>query len=244
MTYDWTCAAIDGKPFDRWGFVLTSQELPRAVPLTELRELPGGGYVDLTWRDDNGYPALSPVQAKLSLRHLDADPARVASDASALIAAVQGRIVHYRPWNRPEVEYRGVARATVDEDAARWCRLTVEIMCEPEALGAARSSTLSAGDNVLHVGGDRPARPVLSLTATAAGKVQAACPQTGSYVRTAADVAAGALVVFDMESMTATVGGAIAAVTPASTFFTLAPGAQGVTVSNASGSATWRERWS
>ena len=242
--FDWTRATIDGVPFDRWGFILTSQDIPRAVPLTELRELPGGGYVDLTWRDAAGYPALSPIQARLALRHRDDEPDRVAADVAALVAAVQGRRIAYRPWNRPNVEYVGVARATVEEDAGRWCRVSVEIMCEPEAYGAAHEAALAAGSNTLHVGGDRPSRPTLTLTASAAGQVQAAYSQTGQYVRTRDSVAAGAVVVFDMAAMTATVGGAHAAVTPASEFFSVAPGSAGIVVANASGDMVWRDRWS
>lgn len=118
----------------------------------------------------------------------------------------------------------------------------VDFTCyDPVAYGAARSC---AGTG-LEVLGTWPTLPVVRLTAAAASSVKVA-DEDGRYVLVERDLSAGDEVVMDFSAESVTVGGedASADVGVESLFFSLSPGAHGLTFSGCSAhEVEWTERW-
>ena len=161
---------------------------------------------------------------------------------AALLAVGGGELVV--PGD-PEMMYRDA----VCTGCGSWSSLfadgfaDVEFTCyDPIAYG----SQLASESAAFGVGGTWPTWPVVSVVAAAGPAVEVADGDSGAYVLVEQAFVGGEKVVVDFQAETCLVDGvdASAAVSIASEFFSLAPGARELVFSGCSShSVSWFERW-
>ena len=161
---------------------------------------------------------------------------------AALLAAGGGELVV--PGD-PELTYRDA----VCTACGAWSSLfadgsaEVEFTCyDPIGYGSQRSTESAA----FTVGGTWPTWPVVSVVAAAGSSVEIADGDSGAYVLVERAFVGGEEVVVDFQAETCAVDGsdACAAVSVASEFFSLAPGARELVFTGCgSHSVSWHERW-
>ena len=119
----------------------------------------------------------------------------------------------------------------------------VEFTCyDPIGYGSQLATELAA----FEVGGTWPTWPVVSVVAAAGSAVEIADGDSGAYVLVEQAFVGGEKVVVDFQAETCAVDGAdaSAAVSVASEFFSLAPGARELVFTGCgSHSVSWHERW-
>lgn len=230
---------VNRTPLSDMGWLVTSQDMPRATAELTLEHFPGrDGYVDLSAREA-GLPTLQPMSVELVLAHYDADTEEVERDIEQLWAAMAGLEATYTPWDCRGLAVRGVWQLEVTSRTPRSAEVRATGTCQPWLEGATR--TCRAGGAV-RVGGTRPTPPRFELTATG-GMLSVGNSATGRSVSLLDAQTEGTAVVIDFGTMTASAGGSTARVALASDWSDLVPGVNDIYLTGCAGTVTYVERW-
>ncbi len=145
----------------------------------------------------------------------------------------------------PELTYRDAVCTGCGDWTSLFADGSAEVeftCCDPVGYGALRSTDTA----VFQVGGTWATWPVVSVAAAAGTAVEVADAESGAYVLVERAFVGGEKVVIDFQRESCAVDGvdASAAVSVASEFFSLAPGARELVFAGcASHSVSWFERW-
>lgn len=125
------------------------------------------------------------------------------------------------------------------------CATTIMMDAYPHIMGRAQRHTLKEGANLLHVTGNRPAWPVLTLTTSRAVSALSIRDGRGHTIgiRPAATLPAGTSVLVDCKAQTTRANGTLAPVSLDTDYFALLPGMNTLTLSGAAGSCEHEPEW-
>lgn len=115
----------------------------------------------------------------------------------------------------------------------------------PHIMGRAQRHALREGANLLHVTGNRPAWPVLTLTTSRAVSALSIRDGRGHTIgiRPATTLPAGTSVLVDCKAQTTRANGTLAPVSLDTDYFALLPGMNTLTLSGAAGSCEHEPEW-
>ncbi len=145
----------------------------------------------------------------------------------------------------PELTYRDAVCTGCGDWSSLFADGSAEVeftCCDPVGYGALRSTDTA----VFQVGGSWATWPVVSVVAAAGSAVEVADAESGAYVLVERAFSGGEKVVIDFQAESCSMDGvdASAAVSVASEFFSLAPGARELVFTGCrSHSVSWFERW-
>lgn len=125
------------------------------------------------------------------------------------------------------------------------CATTIVMDAYPHIIGRAQRHALREGANLLHVTGNRPAWPVLTLTTSRAVSALSIKDGRGHTIgiRPATTLPAGTSVLVDCKAQTTRANGTLAPVSLDTDYFALLPGMNTLTLSGAAGSCEHEPEW-
>lgn len=237
MTY--TEPMVNDRSLSDMGWMVKSQSIPRATADVVIDDAPGMyGYIDMTCRPD-GYPTLKPMTVELVLAHYDADHSVIEDDLRELWSEMCGVEATYTPWDGETLSVRGVWNLAVTRHEPRRVEVKATGTCDPEFFGDASTTELPGK---VRLDCTRPTFPVFQLEATG-GTVSVTNRTTGRHVEVVGDCKAGASVVIDCGTRTATVDGERRSITLASDWMRMLPGDNDVELGGCTGACTNVGRW-
>lgn len=241
---------LDGRPLDWYGLSATDGVLAIEAPdlAVAYQSAPGmAGSHDVTLDDPLGcaYPGLRRIA--LGVVTVGEDDEMM--DARRRLGSLIGRLATLSYRELPG-QWRG--RVTIkdwDERMLGPCRVdcatTIVMDAYPHIMGRAQRHTLREGANLLHVTGNRPAWPVLTLTTSRAVSALSIKDGRGHTIdiRPAATLPAGTSVLVDCKAQTTRANGTLAPVSLDTDYFALLPGMNTLTLSGAAGSCEHEPEW-
>lgn len=237
----WTEPAVDGYALSELGWVVTVQDIPRAQARLAPVDVPGAdGYADATARP-GGWPRLAPMEGSLTMVCRGEEEADV-DEALTALWLWAGREVDYTPWDRGGLRYRCLWSPKVVERSYTGAEVDVALTMQPAAYGERASQAVEGGSCSLTVGGTWPTGPTFELVSSG-GPLSVAHAAGGDFVRLLDDVAEGSAVTVDCAAMEARVNGTPVRVTLQSDWLRLPPGPCQLSVTGATGTVSYDERW-
>lgn len=237
---------INGETLDAYGIVPTTGVLSIGAPdyETSYVSIPGrAGSVDLSLTDPFG--GALPGRRKIGLAVVGVGTEVDGEEARLRLGAIAGREVTLRYRYQPGA-WRG--RLTLDDWDSRmlgslWVdtATTITLEAEPYMVGDVRSQALTTGANLVRVGGNRPAWPVLTLTPVDGVRTVTVSDGHGHSVEVMADraLATSDTITVDMGTRAAHINGNLSRVDLASDYWPLLPTVDHVTCTNCAGRAEW-----
>lgn len=235
---------LDGRPLGQYGVwaVDTGIELDQAEAVTSYTEIPGRVSADLSLEDESGHAILQ--RRTITVHLVTAGTYDECRDSVAQVAALAGKTVTVedKQWGG-HYEGRCSGITTTEKPLHGAILIDLAIDADPLLTGPVRTRTLTEGVNRIAPGGNRPAHPTISLTATAGATKISVGDGTRTWTMTPAiPFKGGETLILDTSLQHTTLNGQPAAPDLAADWPILLPKQTTVTLTGATGAITWQPR--
>lgn len=235
---------LDGRPLGQYGVwaVDTGIELDLAEAVTSYTEIPGRISADLSLEDESGHAILQ--RRTITIHLVTAGTYDECRDSVALVAALAGKTttIEDRQWGG-YYEGRCSGITTTEKPLHGAILIDLTIDADPLLIGPTQTRQITAGDNKIAPGGNRPAHPNITLTATAlAEKISVSDGERTWSITPATPYKGGETLTLDTQLQHTTLNGQPAAPDLTADWPILLPKQTTVTLTGATGAITWQPR--